>query len=121
MRIKKILNVFQIALSSALFVGCDIGKQQQDDRVDAEGQPGAVTTADHSFDVRAGKLLHDANCISCHDSGKYEREDRTVVNFPALLAQVERCNANLNPQLTDKEIAQVAGYLNQSFYRYEKQ
>ncbi len=67
-----------------------------------------------------GKALHDANCISCHDSSRYQTALRKVADFPALLQQVERCNNHLNPQLTPDAIQQIADYLNQAFYRYEK-
>lgn len=69
--------------------------------------------------IHPGKDLHDSNCISCHDSAVYAREDRKLRDFPQLKAQVRRCDANLGAGLLDKEIVQVAEYLNQSWYKFE--
>ncbi|CAA6817001.1 MAG: Unknown protein [uncultured Thiotrichaceae bacterium] len=73
-----------------------------------------------SIDSHPGKSLHDSSCISCHDSAVYTREDRKIGDFPKLLAQVKRCDANLGSRLFDEEIAQVAEYLNQAYYQYDK-
>ena len=116
MRIKKILNILQFMLPVVLLAGCDVRQYFEQETQSKKEQADLVTATDLSVVRR----LHDTNCISCHDSAKYESGVRAVNDFPALLAQVERCNANLRPGLTDKEIVQVADYLNQTFYEYEK-
>lgn len=68
--------------------------------------------------IRAGKEIHDKNCISCHDSSVYTRLERRMNNYPELLAQVRRCDANLATRLFDEEIQQVALYLNQTYYQF---
>ena len=114
MRIKRNWGILQLVLL-LLLVGCDTQQKPTD------GAQHASSEGDHKNGVHPGKALHDANCISCHDASAYADSGRKVKDFPALLTQVGRCNANLNPRLNDKEIVQVADYLNQTFYRYEKQ
>ncbi len=72
-----------------------------------------------TIDAHPGKLLHDANCISCHDASVYTRSDHKVMNFDQLSAQVRRCDANLGTGLFDEEMDQVAQYLNKAYYQFE--
>lgn len=119
-------GIFQMILLTVLLVGCDLRQQQTEQKPDnaalveqpSQGADVVVGSAQQaaSLDSHPGKLLHDANCISCHDTGKYQSAARQISGFPALLAQVRGCNANLNPGLEDNAIKQVADYLNQAFY-----
>lgn len=68
--------------------------------------------------VHPGKLLHDANCISCHDAAVYTREDRRISDFAMLQMQVKRCDANLGSRLSAEELQQVTAYLNQAYYNF---
>lgn len=65
-----------------------------------------------------GKALHDANCISCHDSGVYTRADRSMKDFPMLAGQVRRCDANLGTRLFDEDMDNIAAYLNAAYYQF---
>ncbi len=132
---KKILGISQWLLMAALLVGCDWQEQQtkqsQDDSEANKSQiteavvnqspvqESTVITSSKQPDLGAhpGKALHDANCISCHDTGAYQPKTRKINDFPALLAQVRRCDANLNPRLASDDIEQITDYLNQAFYR----
>ena len=69
-------------------------------------------------DAHPGKLLHDANCISCHDSKVYTREDHKMQDLTQLAAQVRRCDANLGTSLFDEELDQITEYLNKDFYKF---
>lgn len=68
-----------------------------------------------------GKAIHDANCISCHDSGVYSRADHKMQDFAMLSAQVRRCDANLGSKLFDEDMDKVADYLNETYYHFPKQ
>lgn len=68
-----------------------------------------------------GKALHDAHCISCHDSGVYTRADRKMQDFAMLSAQVRRCDANIGSQLFDEDMDKIADYLNTAFYQFPKE
>ena len=70
-------------------------------------------------DAEHGQKLHDQQCMKCHDSGVYTREDRRVADRDALVKQVKRCELNLGLRWFDKDINDVAQYLNQSFYKFK--
>ncbi|MFI0398990.1 MAG: hypothetical protein ACH34X_07920 [Thiolinea sp.] len=85
----------------------------------AEAQ--TVRTGATGLDVHPGKVLHDANCISCHDAKVYTRVEHKVLDLTQLAAQVKRCDANLGSRLFDEDLAQITDYLNQAYYKYPKQ
>ncbi len=57
--------------------------------------------------------------MKCHDTGVYTRKNRFIANQDALLKQVKRCELNLGLRWFDKDINDVAEYLNQSFYKFQ--
>lgn len=78
-------------------------------------------------DVAAGKKLTDKNCVSCHASSYggdgsdiYTREYRKVNTSKGLVAQVRNCNTNLGLKWFEDEELNVAAYLNQTYYKFEK-
>ena len=70
-------------------------------------------------DAQRGQQLHDEHCMKCHDTAVYTRENRFIANQDALLKQVKRCELNLGLRWFDKDINDVAEYLNQSFYKFK--
>lgn len=117
------LTISTCLLVSIFLAGCGEKDQPAQTEADTSGKStkAEVTTqVAVNTDTHPGKALHDANCISCHDSAVYTREGRKIGDFPKLLAQVKRCDANLGSRLFDEEIEQVADYLNQAYYKYEK-
>ena len=58
---KKILRLFFLYILSTIFV-----------------------IPSYAVDVANGKLLHDENCLRCHNESKYVREKRMVNNFKQL-------------------------------------
>jgi len=63
---------------------------------------------------------HETQCMRCHDTGVYTREDRRMTSLPALRAQVERCDANLATKLFPDDLAAVVDYLNDNYYQFDK-
>ncbi len=86
---------------------------------DKAAAPNAPPTATAAADL-PGKGIHDANCISCHDTGVYTRADRKVKDFDQLTGQVHRCDANLGSRLSEEDIGKVIDYLNEAFYKFPK-
>ena len=83
----------------------------------------ALATAD----IKNGKELHDANCISCHaakmggdGTGIYTRENRRIENYPALIKQVHRCRDSLGIPWPEDQVNDVVEYLNKNFYKFKK-
>lgn len=79
----------------------------------------ATVAGQATADIKHGQQLHDANCVKCHDSGVYTREDRFVGNKDALTTQVQRCNVNLGTQWFDEDVADVADFLNTNYYKFK--
>ena len=78
-------------------------------------------------DVAAGKALHEKNCISCHASSYggdgsaiYTRDFAKVTTAKGLIAQVRNCNTNIGLKWFEDEELNVASYLNQTYYKFEK-
>ena len=78
-------------------------------------------------DIRNGKELHDANCISCHasmqggdGSGIYTREHRRIESYPALIKQVKRCRDSLGVGWPEEQVNDVVEYLNSQFYKFKE-
>lgn len=78
-------------------------------------------------DVKVGKALVEKNCISCHassyggdGSGIYTREYPKVKTSKGLVAQVRSCNTMLGLKWFEDEELNVAAYLNQTYYKFEK-
>jgi mono/diheme cytochrome c family protein len=63
--------------------------------------------------------LYEQHCVSCHGTELYTREDRKVTSLPALKQQVRRCETALGLRWFDEEIADVAQFLNEHYYRFQ--
>ncbi len=63
---------------------------------------------------------HANNCTRCHDSHVYVRDDRRVTSYPALQAQVARCDANLGTKLFPDDLTLLVDHLNGTYYKFAK-
>lgn len=76
-------------------------------------------------DVKAGQALADRDCVACHvqrfgnASAIYTRGDRRVGSPGQLLAQVQRCNAELGKGYFPDEEEHLAAYLNLTYYKFK--
>jgi cytochrome c553 len=78
----------------------------------------AIPASGMAADTGHGKSLQQENCMACHDDGVYTRNDRRVTTMDGLQKQVKRCELTLGLQWFDDDINDVAGYLNESFYKF---
>ena len=67
-----------------------------------------------------GQQLHDQNCMKCHGTEVYTRENRMVTSRDALVKQVKRCQLNLGVQWFNEDVNAVVQYLDQTFYKFGK-
>ena len=76
-------------------------------------------------DAKAGKTLADRDCIACHAqkfkpaSAIYTRDERRVTTDAQLLAQVQRCNVELNAGYFPEDEENVAAFLNDTYYKFK--
>lgn len=78
-------------------------------------------------DVAAGQKLHATHCVACHArnfggedaSSIYTRPDRRVNSPEALTRQISFCTSQLQLQLFPEEELNLAGYLNQRYYKFK--
>ena len=66
----------------------------------------------------AGKKLHDANCLSCHDDGVYKRKDRQVKNLEGLTQQISACGHAAGVTLGKAQANDLAKFLNETYYKF---
>jgi len=82
---------------------------------------GPIAAAEGDSDeLEQGKKLHDAQCLSCHDTSVYTRDDRKMTHYESLKTHVQRCVTNLDKQWFEDEVHAVAAYLNHEFYKFEE-
>jgi cytochrome c553 len=79
----------------------------------------AATSTLQAADLDNGKTLVDGNCTKCHDERVYTRPDRRVTTLEGLNKQVTRCEQSLGLKWFDDDIADVAAYLNQTYYHFK--
>ncbi len=74
-----------------------------------------------------GKAMVEKHCIECHarryggdGANIYTRENRIVNSSKGLIAQIRNCNTMLGMKWFEDEELNVAAYLNQSYYHFDK-
>jgi len=77
-------------------------------------------------DPKAGKVLHDKSCVSCHvsmfggdGSEMYTRANRKIKNPEQLAARISGCNANTGAGWFPEDELHVGAWLNQQFYKFK--
>lgn len=78
----------------------------------------ACAAASPAPDVAAGKALHDADCLVCHQPAHYTRADRKVNSLERLEKQVEVCQQDVGAEWDAQQSGEVVHYLNSIFYRF---
>ena len=69
-------------------------------------------------DIADGKRLHDANCMGCHNTDVYTREDRVVQTLDALKEQLVSCSHMARAEFSTSETEDLLKYLNDEFYHF---
>ena len=77
-------------------------------------------------DPKAGKVLHDKSCVSCHvsmfggdGSEIYTRDNRKTRSAEQLAARIAGCNANTNAGWFPEDELNVGAWLNQQYYKFK--
>jgi len=89
--------------------------------------PLLLAGAADAADAKRGQQLAEGNCVSCHasmfggdGSHIYTRPDRKVKSLSALSTQVTFCKTMLGVQWFDEDVADVAAYLNEKYYKFKE-
>ncbi len=70
-------------------------------------------------DPARGQALHKQQCMSCHDTGVYTRNERRVKSVEGLIGQVNGCVRQIGLNLNRDQVNDLVNYLNESFYRFK--
>ena len=65
-----------------------------------------------------GELLYTTHCITCHTSEMHWRNNRQAQDWDSLRAQVRLWQSNTGLRWGEADISEVAGYLNDTIYKY---
>jgi mono/diheme cytochrome c family protein len=65
-----------------------------------------------------GALLYATHCIACHTQQVHWRQRRLATDWTSLKAQVWRWQSDAALAWSDDDVAEVARYLNEEFYRF---
>jgi mono/diheme cytochrome c family protein len=76
------------------------------------------TTAAQSGASSRGELLYTTHCVACHNEQMHWRQFRLATDWPSLKEQVQRWQSTAKLRWSDEDVEAVAGYLNDSIYRY---
>ncbi|MGD8590060.1 MAG: cytochrome c [Chromatiales bacterium] len=79
-----------------------------------------IVSTGYAVEMDTGKSLVEKNCVRCHGNEVYTRSDRRVTSLSGLHKQVRRCEQMLGLTWFDDDIDNVAGYLNQQYYKFSK-
>jgi mono/diheme cytochrome c family protein len=70
-------------------------------------------------DAERGEQLYANHCTACHESNAHIREGRKTDTPGALREWIERWRRHLELDWARSEIADVAAYLDQRYYRFK--
>jgi hypothetical protein len=70
-------------------------------------------------DSASGQRLHDANCVSCHDTSVYTRNSRAIRSLDALKQQVAGCSHMAKKEFSVTETQNIIKYMNDRFYHFD--
>lgn len=83
---------------------------------------GLLMPTDHAAalpgDIAHGKRLHEANCMACHDTNVYTRNDRVVRSLDALKEQLVNCSHMARAEFSKSDTQDLLKYLNDDFYQF---
>jgi len=77
-----------------------------------------ASTFVHGVDINNGKLLHEKNCVRCHTSEIYTRNNRKIKTFAQLKERIRQCELANELAWFEEDINDVAAYLNATYYLF---
>jgi mono/diheme cytochrome c family protein len=71
-----------------------------------------------SGEVPRGQLLYETHCIACHSAEVHWRDAKLATDWPSLQSAVRRWQDVSGLAWSDRDIVEVARYLNRVHYHY---
>jgi mono/diheme cytochrome c family protein len=78
----------------------------------------AVANAQPKGDASRGELLYTTHCIACHSTEIHWRDKKIAKDWVGLKAQVRRWQGVAGLAWSNRDIVEVARYLNAHHYHY---
>jgi mono/diheme cytochrome c family protein len=78
----------------------------------------AVVAEPLQTDSSRGKLLYSLHCIACHNEQVHWLANKKASDWPSLIAQVKLWQNISNLKWSEKDVDNVARYLNNVYYHY---
>lgn len=78
----------------------------------------AQAEAPRTGDATRGELLYATHCMACHSDQVHWRDKKLVTNWGSLQSEVDRWQTLSGLRWSPQDIADVARYLNTTYYRY---
>lgn len=69
-------------------------------------------------DTTRGKLLYGLHCVACHNEQVHWLANKKATDWPSLIAQVKLWQSISNLKWSEKDVDNVARYLNSLYYHY---
>jgi len=104
------LAVAAIFLSA--LAGCTLPRQKPE-------TPAATSATAQTASIARGKLLHDTQCVACHDATIYTRSERLAKSYAEVREQVGAWQAKAGLLWSSADIDDASRYVNDAFYKYE--
>jgi len=79
---------------------------------------GALALAPSAQAQSRGELLYSTHCIACHTTQMHWRDKKQATDWYSLKAQVRAWQATARLEWSEDDVAEVARYLNERFYRF---
>lgn len=67
-----------------------------------------------------GELLYTTHCVACHDQQVHWRDRRQATDWATLKSWVRRWQLEVGLNWNEADVAEVAGYLNDTFYKLQQ-
>jgi len=76
------------------------------------------SAACYAADIQRGRVLHDEECLVCHDNNVYTRENRSILTLEQLRVRVNLCQLDVGAEWSTEQLDDVVDFLNDHFYKF---
>ena len=84
------------------------------------GPDPAITVARaRAGDAERGQKLYEQSCRQCHGTEIHTRKETIIFSYNALINRIQFCERMANAHWQPQDFADVAKYLNDTFYHFQ--